>query len=290
MIIGTENRNSKIASKIKNEGYFELKYVLNKYERQKLEEVDAVALGVEIKKTLRNEVIEDAVNLGKMAFVVPDFFDISIHKSKLNRFDDTLVFEIGSYYLNFEERVFKRIIDVVVSLIGLVLTSPFLLAAGLAIKIDDGGPVVYKQDRLTLDKKKFILYKLRSMKVDAEKSTGPVLANGIDDRITPVGRFIRATRIDEIPQLYNVLKGDMSLIGPRPEREFFVNQFLKEIPNYSLRFNVKAGITGLAQVYGKYTTNPEDKLRYDLIYIREYSFILDVEIFVQTIKVMFNLF
>lgn len=286
MIIGTENRNEKVVPKIKDEGNFELKYVLNHYDKEKLKLVDAVAVGAEIDKEIRNEVVNDAVILGKMVFIVPEFFDISIHRSKLNRFDDTLVFEIGSYYLNFEEKVFKRIVDIVISLIGLVLTSPIILIAVLSVKIQDGGPVLFKQERLTKNGKRFTLYKIRSMKVDAENETGPILTNDKDDRVTTVGKFIRTTRIDELPQLFNVLKGDMSLIGPRPEREFFVKQFQEDIPNYSLRFNVKAGITGLAQVYGKYTTNPEDKLRYDLIYIREYSIFLDMEIFVQTLKVI----
>lgn len=134
---------------------------------------------------------------------------------------------------------------------------------------------------------KFKLYKFRTMIVNAEKKTGPVLAYDRDPRITPLGRFLRASRLDELPQLFNVLKGDMSIVGPRPERQHFINEFTKDIPHFKYRIMVKAGVTGLAQVLGKYTTSPEDKARFDLLYIRNYSLWLDLKIMLRTLKVVF---
>ena len=139
-----------------------------------------------------------------------------------------------------------------------------------------------------MDGKEFHVLKFRSMSTSAEKETGPVLASSNDTRVTTVGKYIRALRIDELPQLFNVLKGDMSVVGPRPERPFFVNQFQKENPHYYLRHNVRAGITGYAQVYGKYASDFNSKLNFDLLYIKKYSFLLDVKIMLQTIKILFD--
>ena len=286
MVVECLENSDSIVSKIKSERNFNVKYVLDTYDKKKANEVNAIAIGCNVDRETKNLIIDDFMRQGKTVFIVPDFPEISIHKSNLNNFDDLLVFEMGTYRLNFEEKLIKRISDIVISLIGLIVLSPVIILTAISIKIYDGGSVLYKQERLTFNKKKFTLYKFRSMVEGAEEKTGPALAKDNDERITAVGKFIRSTRIDEIPQLFNVLKGDMNLIGPRPEREFFVEVFSKNIPNYNLRFNVKAGITGLAQVNGKYTTNPEDKLRHDLIYISEYSILLDIEIFVQTIKVM----
>ena len=286
MVVEGSEKAESIVSKIKGERNFNVKHILESYDKSKVNEVDAVAIGCNVDRETKNSIIDDFMREGKTVFIVPDFPEISIHKSNLSNFDDLLVFEMGTYSLNFEEKLFKRISDLLISLLGLIVLSPVIILTAILIKLYDGGSVLYKQERLTFNKEKFTLYKFRSMVEEAEKKTGPALVKENDERITPVGKFIRSTRIDELPQLFNVIKGDMSLIGPRPEREYFVEEFSKNIPNYNLRFNVKAGITGLAQVNGKYTTNPEDKLRYDLIYISEYSVLLDIEIFVQTIKVM----
>ena len=162
-----------------------------------------------------------------------------------------------------------------------------MLATLIAIRLYDGGPVVFSQERITRWKKPFNLYKFRTMVVDAEKLTGPVLATEKDCRITPLGSLLRATRIDELPQLFNVLSGDMSLVGPRPERQYFIDQFSMDLPYFEYRLSVKAGITGLAQVLGKYTTTPMNKLKFDLMYIRDYSFLLDIKIILQTIRIIF---
>jgi lipopolysaccharide/colanic/teichoic acid biosynthesis glycosyltransferase len=168
-----------------------------------------------------------------------------------------------------------------------VILFPLLVIVAIIIKLYDRGPIFYKQKRVTKDNKIFDLYKFRTMIVDAEKNIGPVLASERDPRITPIGRFLRASRIDEIPQLINVIKGDMSIVGPRPERPFFVEKFNEEVDEFKYRVFVKAGITGLAQILGKYSTDPENKAKYDLLYIRDYSLLLDIKIIFNTIKIMF---
>ena len=188
--------------------------------------------------------------------------------------------------LSTEYRLVKRAIDVLISGIALILLSPVMLATALAIK-RDGGPVFYKQVRLTKDGKKFNILKFRSMCVDAEKYSGAVLSAGENDpRITKVGRIIRACRIDELPQLINILKGDMSLVGPRPERPEIAAEYEKELPEFALRLQVQAGLTGYAQVYGKYNTTPYDKLLMDLIYIARHSLLEDLCILLATLKIL----
>lgn len=180
----------------------------------------------------------------------------------------------------------KRVVDIVVALVVLVVFSPVFLITALAIKLYDGGPVFYKQVRLTKGNKAFKIYKFRSMIPDAEKG-GARLASQGDDRITPVGHFIRKTRIDELPQMINILKGDMSLVGPRPERPEIAEQYMENLPEFELRLAVKAGLTGYAQVYGKYNTTPLDKLKLDLIYITHQSLTMDLEIVFYTLKIIF---
>ena len=181
---------------------------------------------------------------------------------------------------------FKRVFDITCSFIGLVVSSPILLIVALCIKLYDRGPVLYKQVRLTNDKKEFYIYKFRSMIVNAEKN-GAQLAEKNDNRITPVGKIIRKTRLDELPQLWNILRGDMSIVGPRPERPEIHNEYLKELPEFDFRLNVKAGLTGYAQVYGKYSTSPEDKLKLDLLYINNRSMVMDLKLIFYTVKIMF---
>lgn len=180
----------------------------------------------------------------------------------------------------------KRTIDIVCSGVALVVLSPVLLITTLCIKIYDGGPVFYKQVRLTKGHKEFKIYKFRSMIVNAEKH-GARLASQNDSRITPIGKVIRATRIDELPQLINILKGDMTIVGPRPERPEIEKLYLEEIPEFAMRLKVKAGLTGYAQVFGKYNTTPEDKLKLDLLYINQRSLLLDFKLIFYTIKIIF---
>ena len=177
--------------------------------------------------------------------------------------------------------------DIIVASVGIVVLSPVMLLTAICIKVYDGGPILYKQVRFTRDKKTFTIYKFRSMRVNAEE-TGAKLAKKDDGRITPVGRVIRRAHIDETMQLFNVLKGDMSIVGPRPERPEIFDKYSQSIPEFDFRLKVKAGITGYAQVYGKYNTTPIDKLKLDLIYIERYSFWLDIKLMLLTLRIIFS--
>ena len=184
--------------------------------------------------------------------------------------------------------VIKRSFDIIMSLFTLILASPIMLITAVIIKATDGGPVFYKQCRLTKNGKRFNIIKFRSMRVDAEKDGVARLSTGDkDDRITPIGRFIRKVRIDELPQLINILMGEMSIVGPRPERPEIAAEYEKEIPEFALRLQVKAGLTGYAQVYGKYNTTPYDKLLLDLNYIAKAEVTTDIKILFATVKILF---
>lgn len=180
----------------------------------------------------------------------------------------------------------KRLSDIVISMTAILLLSPIMIITALSIKLYDRGPVFYKQTRLTKDGRRFEIIKFRSMKMDAEKN-GAQLSTVHDDRITPVGKIIRKLRIDELPQLFNILKNDMAVVGPRPERPEIAAQYEQDIPEFHLRLQVKAGLTGYAQVYGKYNTTPLDKLKLDLIYISQRSVLFDLRILFYTIKIIF---
>ena len=176
--------------------------------------------------------------------------------------------------------------DIVSSLAGCVILSPLLIIIAAAVKLYDGGPVFYTQDRLTRDGREFKMYKFRSMRVNAEKEGARLAAKG-DVRITPVGRIIRQLHVDELPQMFNILKGDMSLVGPRPERRQIADEYAETMPEFKLRLKVKAGLTGYAQVYGQYNTTPYDKLKLDLTYIANYSILMDIKIILLTFKILF---
>jgi len=292
LIVGPMDDVEKIARKIifskHSLGY--VKYLCTNVDKdffKLIKEVDEVFICASLDNDKKSRIVSYCAGLDKVVYIVPELFEIALIKSQVEQFEDIPVFKIDSLYLSMEDRVAKRMLDFIVSLIGLICLSPVLLIIAASIKLHDRGPVIYTQDRVTRGNKVFKLYKFRSMIVDAEKHTGPVLATDHDPRITPLGRFLRATRLDELPQLFNVLKGEMSLVGPRPERPCFVEQFSEEIPDFKYRVTVKAGVTGLAQVMGKYSTTPDDKLRYDLLYIRNYSFFLDLKIILQTIKILF---
>ncbi|MBO6112618.1 MAG: sugar transferase, partial [Lachnospiraceae bacterium] len=185
-------------------------------------------------------------------------------------------------------RVIKRLFDIIFSLLLIVVLSPLMLITAAVIKLYDGGPVLYKQIRCTKNAREFKILKFRSMIVNAEAAGKPQLALRSDPRITPVGRVIRKLRIDELPQLFNVLKGDMSFVGPRPERPEFIKQYVEDMPEFTYRMKVRAGITGYAQLYGKYNTKPYDKLKFDLYYMEQYSLLLDFRLIILTIKIVFS--
>ena len=233
---------------------------------------------------IKNDALHLAFKYDCSVMVVPGIYEIMLWNSKTDQIQDTLVFELGTGNNNHDET--KRWVDFVLSLIGLIVTSPIMLLTALAVRLDSPGTILFRQERVTKRGKHFMLYKFRTMVNDAERKTGPVLSGKKDPRITRIGRFLRATRLDELPQLLNVLKGEMSIVGPRPERPFFVEQFQSEMPEYVQRHSMRPGITGLAQIAGKYSTSAEDKLRYDLLYIKGASHLADLKIILQTLKVI----
>lgn len=197
------------------------------------------------------------------------------------------IFRVTKAAPKIEYSFIKRVIDIIGSLLGIIVFSPCMLITAIAVKLYDRGPILYKQTRLTKDGRKFNIMKFRSMNVNAEHDGIARLAAENDHRITPVGKIIRACRIDELPQLFNILQGNMSFVGPRPERPEIAEQYEQIIPEFSLRLQVKAGLTGLAQVYGKYNTDPRDKLRMDLMYINQMSLLQDIKLIFATLKVIF---
>jgi exopolysaccharide biosynthesis polyprenyl glycosylphosphotransferase len=252
----------------------------------KIKLIDEVFICADVQSYMREKILPLCIKYNKEISFVPQYFDLSIISSSLYKTGDVPTFRITNLELSPEERLLKRSIDLLFGMLAAIVSLPVALLLMCLIKLD-GGSIFYMQERLTRGNKLFRIYKFRTMIPDAEKVSGPVLAEDKDPRITPLGRFMRAIRLDEIPQLINVIKGEMSLVGPRPERPFFADQFEKEIPEYRFRLKVKAGLTGLAQVEGKYNTSVEDKLRYDLIYINNYSILRDLIIMIQTIKILF---
>lgn len=234
----------------------------------------------------RNAVFKFLVDNNKKVVVRPSIGDVLISTAEREYLYNVPVLSFESVEKSTHTLVFKRIGDILVSLIMLIVASLPMLCVALAIKLEDKGPVFYKQKRLTKDAKVFEIIKFRSMRVDAEKDGVARLAADKDDRITRVGKFIRATRLDELPQLINILKGEMSLIGPRPERPEIAAQYQEYLPEFCLRLKVKAGLTGYAQVYGKYNTTPYDKLQMDLMYIADMSVFLDVKLILLTVQTM----
>lgn len=250
-------------------------------------EYDAVVIN-DIPPKLRNDLLKFCYEQHLRVYLVPKITDVIIRGARDVTLFDTPLVRIMNSGPSLMQRIIKRAMDLVLSSIALVIASPFLLAIAIAIKAEDGGPVFYKQKRLTLNDKEFNILKFRSMIVDAEKFTGEVLADEDDPRITKVGKFIRATRLDELPQIINIFLGDMSIVGPRPERKCFIDEFCKEMPEFAYRTRVKGGLTGYAQVYGKYNTTPYDKLRFDLMYIENYSILLDLKLMILTLRIIFS--
>lgn len=253
---------------------------------EKMKEHDSVIV-YDINSGLRNDIIKFCYGEGIRVYQTPKLSDIMIRSAKEHHLFDTPLLMSDNIGLTFEQKFLKRLIDILVSLLMLILSSPIMLLTAICIKLEDHGPVMFTQKRITLNDRPFTIYKFRSMIVDAEADGKARPATNDDDRITKVGKFIRKTRIDELPQLYNVLKGDMSLVGPRPERVEHVQKYTKQIPEFCYRTKVKGGLTGYAQVYGKYNTTAYDKLKLDLMYIENYSLALDLRIVIMTIKVLF---
>lgn len=242
----------------------------------------------DVEAKLRNDLLKFCYDNSIRTYVVPKITDIILRgASTVNAFDTPMLLVKGTG-LNAGQLFLKRAMDIAISLVGLIFASPVMLLVALAIKLEDKGPVFYKQQRVTVGGKVFDILKFRSMIVNAEKKGESRPATENDPRITKVGKIIRATRIDELPQIINILKGDMSVVGPRPERVEHVEKYGKEIPEFSYRLKVKGGLTGYAQIYGKYNTSAYDKLRLDLMYIENYSIFLDIKLIILTVRILLS--
>lgn len=255
---------------------------------KRLDDVDIVYLTEDVMDEEYRKILSLLTKEDKKVYLSSSFENLIILNSNNMNIEDETFLEIPNFSIPMEMDLIKRIVDVIVALLLLIVTFPLLVLTAIVIKVTSTGPILYRQTRITKDQKEFNILKFRTMSTTAEQDTGPVLASANDARVTSVGKHLRSLRIDELPQLINVLKGDMSLVGPRPERPFFVNQFNELNEHYYLRHTVRAGITGYAQVNGKYATDFNSKLNFDLLYIKKYSLILDFEILLQTIKTLFD--
>ncbi len=236
----------------------------------------------------REKVAQYCLALNKNIYILPELYEISVRHSGMQQIDDIPFFSCKPMTLTLEQKIVKRLFDIVASAIAIAVTSPIMLIVAILIKRDDGGSVFYKQERITENYRPFRVIKFRTMVENAEAISGATLSTKDDPRITKIGKTLRATRLDELPQLFNIFIGDMSFVGPRPERDVFIQEYTKTVPEFIYRLNVKAGLTGLAQVRGKYNTTPQDKLKMDLLYINDYSFINDIKICLLTVKVIFS--
>lgn len=251
-----------------------------------LDSADGVII-FDVHAELRNKLIKMCYAREIRTYTTSKVSDILIRSAETIHLFDTPLLLCRNTALTFEQRFIKRFTDIVVSLILLIITSPFMLLCALAIKLYDGGPVFFRQERYTIGGRIFKIHKFRSMIVDAESDGKPHPATEDDPRITPIGKFLRAIRMDELPQLIDILKGDMSLVGPRPERVEHVDMYTAEVPEFKYRLKVRGGLTGYAQLYGKYNTSAYDKLQLDLMYIQNYSFLLDLRLLFMTVKILF---
>lgn len=253
----------------------------------KMKDYQAVIVG-DVPVAQRNEVLKFCFGEGMRTYVIPKISDIILlGADRIHIFDTPFMLTKG-YSLSFDQRFWKRFLDLAISIPLVIVALPVMLLIALAIKLYDRGPVLYRQTRCTKDDSEFSIIKFRSMVVGAETEGEAVLAREHDARITPVGRFIRRWRLDELPQLLHVIRGEMSLVGPRPERPEIIAQYEEEMPEFAFRTRVKAGVTGFAQIYGKYNTVPYDKLKLDLFYIENYTFWMDVKLILMTVKTIFK--
>jgi len=260
-----------------NAGEEKLKQVISKHEAVILHDLSA---------SLRNHLIKYCYENSIRVYVTPKLYDILIRGASDMDLFDTPFLLMRNRGLTGWNAFVKRAMDLIISITCLLITWPVMLLIVIFMKLFDKGPVLYRQTRLTLNGKEFQILKFRSMRVDAEKDTIRLMSQG-DDRITPLGRVLRRTHLDELPQLFNIIKGDMSFVGPRPERPEIAEIYMTQIPEFSYRLKMKAGLTGYAQVYGKYNSSPYDKLKLDLTYIQNYSVFLDFKLLLLTGKTLF---
>ncbi len=251
-----------------------------------MREYEAVIIW-DLPSQIRNRYLKYCFAHSIRCYITPKISDVILTGTDRIHLFDTPLLVARNIGLNAEQLAFKRVMDIVISIISVIISSPIMLVCAAAVKAYDKGPVFYRQERLTQNGKTFRIFKFRSMRVDSE-SSGARLASKHDSRITPVGKVLRNLHFDELPQLFNVLAGDMSLVGPRPERKELMREYQREIPEFYYRLKVKAGLTGYAQVYGKYNTTPYDKLKLDLFYIENYSVMLDIKLMFMTFRILFQ--
>ena len=272
-------------------GYFRISKAVSwekglPYIEKILPEYQTLLLG-QIPDQERNLLLKLGIRKERECYILPKIADIYLQNSRVIRLHDKVLFRSGRGYLTKEQERVKRIEDILLSLFFLIPALPLMGLISLCIKLEDGGPVFYRQERVTRYGRSFSMLKFRSMVPDAEKD-GPRLASRNDGRITRTGRILRNLHLDELPQLFNVLSGEMSIVGPRPERREFIETYSKILPEFQERLRVKGGLTGYAQIYGKYSTGPEDKIKYDLIYIYNYSLRMDIRLLFLTIRIFFQ--
>lgn len=292
MIYGNENAISlKFKMETRNDKYRITKIMhVNRGHAAICEEIDkhdAVVIN-DVQEKIRNDILKYCYQRKIRTYLVPKISDIIVRGAEDISLFDTPLLLVKGRGLTAAQRFFKRAMDILLCLIALIPAAPIMILVSIAIKLEDGGPVLYKQKRITKDGKEFTILKFRSMIVDSEKGgySLQMRAYDKDPRITKIGKMIRACRIDELPQILNILKGDMSIVGPRPERLENVAEYMKKIPEFSYRSKVKGGLTGYAQIYGKYNTSPYDKVRLDLMYIENYSIFLDIKLIFMTLQIL----
>lgn len=254
--------------------------------KQRIEECGSVLL-MDLPAEARNQLLKYCFRKNIRCYCVPKISDIMLRRAEEIHLFDTTLLLFRNAGLSADQQFVKRAFDIAFSLLFLILISPIMLIIAIAVKACDGGPVLFTQDRLTKDGKVFKLYKFRSMYVNREE-TEYCMTRQNDKRVTPVGKIIRNIHFDELPQIFNILKGDMSIVGPRPECPKLAEEYRQIIPEFDFRLKMKAGLTGYAQVYGKYNTTPLDKLKLDMVYIKRYSFWLDLKLILLTVKVLFQ--
>jgi len=297
MVIGgvenTKTITEKLAGVIRTEK-IKIRYIFEPGEKEKYfsliarSRVDEIFLCSGLSEDLKMEILLHCMNHRKVVYLVPEVFEIAMMKASVLHIHDTPLILLDRLSLSFEQRLFKRLFDVAATCAALPLLLPFMLAVAAGVKLTSPGNVLYSQERVTNGGRIYRVYKFRTMREDAELLTGPVLSSKEDERVTPFGKFLRRYHIDEFPQLINVIKGDMSLVGPRSERPYFVERFSRDIDGYNIRNNVKAGLTGYAQIFGNYDTEAEFKLKYDILYIKNYSLLLDMKLILQTFNTIWR--
>lgn len=251
--------------------------------------VEVIVLSKGLPEELTLDILDYCIAEQVKVMLLPGIYEVFVQNARLISADDMPIFQLqGLFDPNWMADLFKRGLDLFSAALGLLIFSPVMLLVAILIRIDSRGPVFYKQTRVGRKNRLFKVIKFRTMTAEAEKECGPVLATENDPRITRVGMLLRSTRIDELPQLWNVLKGDMSLVGPRPERPFFVDMIKEDVPSFDYRHQIPGGITGLAQIEGRYSTQPENKLAYDLIYAQNSSIMRDLVIILRTLGVVFQ--